>query len=232
MTYELDREGNPTGGVSYHNLDKKSARDKVALYGAMRKVAEGMMGGDRPYWEMANAASERFLGSGLMSAAEAGRLSSLYRHVWNSCADPSTCSSTCTGAGKMISKANECYGKLFRSFDKALGRQTRTDLPSHRGPGSDPRTERPSGIANPTPLVEYLINLGLDFEHLNFKDHHEFSKSELDLIHSKSLVVTTEKDFSRLQSESKDQIYYLPIQLKIDEAAEFERLVETYVEEF
>ena len=89
-----------------------------------------------------------------------------------------------------------------------------------------------TGIANPTPLVEYLINLGLDFEHLNFKDHHEFSKSELDLIHSKSLVVTTEKDFSRLQSESKDQIYYLPIQLKIDEAAEFERLVETYVEEF
>jgi tetraacyldisaccharide 4'-kinase len=89
-----------------------------------------------------------------------------------------------------------------------------------------------TGIANPTPLVEYLKSLGLDFEHLNFKDHHEFSKSELDLIHSKSLVVTTEKDFSRLQSESKDQIYYLPIQLKIDEAGEFERLVETYVEEF
>ena len=89
-----------------------------------------------------------------------------------------------------------------------------------------------TGIANPIPLVEYLKSLGLDFEHLNYKDHHEFSKSELELIHSKSLVVTTEKDFSRLQTESKDQIYFLPIELKIDNAVEFNRLVETFIEEF
>ena len=89
-----------------------------------------------------------------------------------------------------------------------------------------------TGIANPTPLVSYLTKMGLNFEHLNYKDHHEFSKSELELIHSKSLVVTTEKDFSRLHTESQDQIYYLPIQLKIDRASEFERLVEGYVEVF
>ena len=89
-----------------------------------------------------------------------------------------------------------------------------------------------TGIANPTPLVYYLAEMGLDFEHLKFKDHHEFSTSELDLIHSKSLVVTTEKDFSRLNPDTNDQIYYLPIQLKIDKASEFENLVETYVEEF
>ena len=89
-----------------------------------------------------------------------------------------------------------------------------------------------TGIANPKPLVSYLKEMGLDFEHLNYKDHHEFSKSELELIHSKSLVVTTEKDFSRLHTESQNQIYYLPIQLKIDNASEFDRLVERYVEEF
>ena len=89
-----------------------------------------------------------------------------------------------------------------------------------------------TGIANPKPLVSYLTGMGLDFEHLSYKDHHEFSKSELDLIRSKSLVVTTEKDFSRLNSDTNDQIYYLPIQLKIDKAAEFENLVEAYVEEF
>ena len=89
-----------------------------------------------------------------------------------------------------------------------------------------------TGIANPTPLVKYLKNLGLDFEHLNYKDHHEFSTSELELIHSKSLVVTTEKDFSRLHTEAQNQIFYLPIQLKIDNASEFDRLVERYVEEF
>ena len=74
--------------------------------------------------------------------------------------------------------------------------------------------------------------MGLDFEHLSYKDHHEFSKSELERIHSKSLVVTTEKDFTRLNPDTNDQIYYLPIQLKIDNASEFESLVETYVEEF
>ena len=89
-----------------------------------------------------------------------------------------------------------------------------------------------TGIANPTPLVEYLTEMGLEFEHLNYKDHHEFSKSELELIHSKSLVVTTEKDFSRLHTEAQDQIYYLPIQLKIENASEFERLVAGYVEVF
>ena len=89
-----------------------------------------------------------------------------------------------------------------------------------------------TGIANPTPLVKYLKNLGLDFEHLNYKDHHEFSISELEFIHSKSLVVTTEKDFSRLHTKSQNQIFYLPIQLKIDNASEFDRLVESYVEEF
>jgi tetraacyldisaccharide 4'-kinase len=88
-----------------------------------------------------------------------------------------------------------------------------------------------TGIANPTPLVSYLTEMGLDFEHLNYKDHHEFSKPELELIHSKSLVVTTEKDFSRLHTETQGQIYYLPIQLKIDNASEFERLVEEYVEQ-
>ena len=89
-----------------------------------------------------------------------------------------------------------------------------------------------TGIANPTPLVYYLAEMGLDFEHLKFKDHHEFSTSELDLIHSKSLVVTTEKDFSRLNPDTNDQIYYLPIQLKIDKASEFEHLVVTYVGSF
>ena len=89
-----------------------------------------------------------------------------------------------------------------------------------------------TGIANPTPLVEYLTEMGLEFEHLNYKDHHEFSKPELELIHSKSLVVTTEKDFSRLHTEAQDQIYYLPIQLKIENASEFERLVAGYVEVF
>jgi tetraacyldisaccharide 4'-kinase len=86
-----------------------------------------------------------------------------------------------------------------------------------------------TGIANPAPLVAHLKSIGLDFEHLEFKDHHGFSKSDLKLIYSKPLVLTTEKDFSRLSSDSQNQIYYLPIQLKIDRADEFEKLVDSYV---
>ena len=86
-----------------------------------------------------------------------------------------------------------------------------------------------TGIANPAPLVLHLRSLGLDFDHLEFKDHHEFSKSERGLIYSKPLVLTTEKDFSRLISETSNKVYYLPIQLKIDRADDFEKLVNTYV---
>ena len=89
-----------------------------------------------------------------------------------------------------------------------------------------------TGIANPTPLVKYLKNLGLDFEHLNYKDHHEFSISELEFIHSKPLVLTTEKDFSRLNPKAHNGLFYLPIQLTIDKAEEFERLVVSYVKRY
>ena len=88
-----------------------------------------------------------------------------------------------------------------------------------------------TGIANPAPLVTHLKSIGLDFDHLEFKDHHEFSKSELELIYSKSFVLTTEKDFSRLSSETQSQVYYLPIQLKIDRSDAFEKLVDSYVKQ-
>jgi len=89
-----------------------------------------------------------------------------------------------------------------------------------------------TGIANPKPLVEYLTEMRLDFEHLSYKDHHEFSKSELDLIHSKSLVLTTEKDFSRLNTKAHNGLFYLPIQLTIDRPEEFESLVVSYVNQY
>ena len=88
-----------------------------------------------------------------------------------------------------------------------------------------------TGIANPAPLVIYLKSIGLDFDHLEFEDHHDFSKSERELIYSKPLILTTEKDFSRLISETSNNVYYLSIKLKIDRADVFEKLINTYVEE-
>jgi tetraacyldisaccharide 4'-kinase len=88
-----------------------------------------------------------------------------------------------------------------------------------------------TGIANPAPLVIYLKSIGLDFDHLEFEDHHDFSKSERELIYSKPLILTTEKDFSRLMSETSNNVYYLSIKLKIDRADVFEKLINTYVEQ-
>lgn len=88
-----------------------------------------------------------------------------------------------------------------------------------------------TGIANAFPLITYLKNFGLDFDHLEFADHHEFSKSELNLIQSKDLVLTTEKDFSRLQSISHNQLYYLPISIHISESDKFNEVLKNFVSE-
>jgi tetraacyldisaccharide 4'-kinase len=73
-----------------------------------------------------------------------------------------------------------------------------------------------TGIANAKPLVNYLKLKELDFDHLNFKDHHDFTQKEIDSINSKSLIVTTEKDFMRLKGKISIPMYYLPIEIKLD----------------
>ena len=88
-----------------------------------------------------------------------------------------------------------------------------------------------TGIANPKPLVAYLRTLGLQFEHLKFKDHHEFNESELKILKQKHLIVTTEKDMMRLRPHfnRSDAIYYLPIEMNIDRPSEFDTLVSRFV---
>ena len=86
-----------------------------------------------------------------------------------------------------------------------------------------------TGIANPTPMVEYLKHLGLKFEHLSFRDHHKFSKKQLELIASKPLVLTTEKDASRLQSLVHKDLYFLPITLELDASEKFDTALQNFI---
>jgi len=67
-----------------------------------------------------------------------------------------------------------------------------------------------TGIANPKPLVNHLNSLELNFEHVSYKDHHNFSKKELDELSKKQLIITTEKDYMRLK-DSLTNVYFLPI---------------------
>lgn len=69
-----------------------------------------------------------------------------------------------------------------------------------------------TGIANPKPLIEFLKSKGLSFETKSFPDHHNFSNSEMEQLQLHKLILTTEKDFMRLQPLAvKTEIYYLPI---------------------
>ncbi|MCB0465124.1 MAG: tetraacyldisaccharide 4'-kinase [Aequorivita sp.] len=69
-----------------------------------------------------------------------------------------------------------------------------------------------TGIANPKPLVEFLKNEGLNFEEKSFPDHHNFTTSEIEALKKHPLILTTEKDFMRLQPiANTTKIYYLPI---------------------
>lgn len=68
-----------------------------------------------------------------------------------------------------------------------------------------------TGIADPAPLIDYLRQAGLNFEHARFKDHHYFTKNELEILRSKPLVITTEKDYVRLKGKIEG-LFYIPIE--------------------
>lgn len=91
-----------------------------------------------------------------------------------------------------------------------------------------------TGIANPKPLVDYLESLSLNFEHLNFKDHHNFSDRDIDLLKHKNRILTTEKDFMRLKTYNilAENLYYLPIKTAIDKNEQFNRLIIDFVESY
>ncbi len=64
-----------------------------------------------------------------------------------------------------------------------------------------------TGIANPAPLVKFLNSEGITFEHLKYKDHHFFTDQEIDILKEKECILTTEKDFVRLETKLTNLSY-------------------------
>lgn len=90
-----------------------------------------------------------------------------------------------------------------------------------------------TGIANPKPLMSFLKSQQIEFEHLNYKDHHEFSASDIKYLKTKDCILTTEKDYVRLVSDFKSvktPLYYLPISFKIDKHTAFDDAIKKFVE--
>ena len=74
-----------------------------------------------------------------------------------------------------------------------------------------------TGIAKPRPFVKYLSQF-VTVTHLQFKDHHYFSNEEITMFRTKSLIITTEKDYIRLKQYRLENVYYLPIRTSFIDA--------------
>ena len=97
-----------------------------------------------------------------------------------------------------------------------------------------------TGIANSKPLEEFLKSKNIEFKHLKFADHHNFTSSDKERIiqnfkniqANKKIILTTEKDYVRTFSNDKNQLYYLPIKTKfIDNENDFNKLILNYVQQ-
>lgn len=88
-----------------------------------------------------------------------------------------------------------------------------------------------TGIANAKPLVSHLKEQGLNFNHLEYKDHYHFTESDAKELEENDLIITTEKDYMRLLAyeKLKKKLYYLPIEIAIDNAMAFDESIMGFV---
>lgn len=89
-----------------------------------------------------------------------------------------------------------------------------------------------AGIAKPKPFVDFL-KADNDVV-ITYPDHHHFSNAEIVALKSQAgekIIVTTEKDFVRLEAEIlRKQLYYLPIKSRlISNATAFDQIILDYV---
>ena len=98
-----------------------------------------------------------------------------------------------------------------------------------------------TAIADATPLAEQLKENGHSITHLEYRDHHHFTKNDVKKIlnnykedkSAKKLILTTEKDAVKLKPFEKDfenvNIYFAPINIRIRDKEEFDNQIEKYV---
>ncbi|MDX8553380.1 tetraacyldisaccharide 4'-kinase [Tenacibaculum sp. 1B UA] len=90
-----------------------------------------------------------------------------------------------------------------------------------------------TGIANPTPLLNFLKEKEVSFKHLNYPDHHNFTQQDIstikkafdELLSEQKIILTTEKDYMRLEGKV-DNLNYISIKSDfINEEEVFNSLV-------
>ncbi len=90
-----------------------------------------------------------------------------------------------------------------------------------------------TGIADSRPLIDHLNAKGLTFDHLNFKDHHNFNEKDINKFGNQELILTTEKDYMRLKDKlDSSKLYYLPIITEFLNGGDFNKMIKQYVLKF
>lgn len=88
-----------------------------------------------------------------------------------------------------------------------------------------------AGIAKPQPFIDYVKN-EMD-ELLIFRDHHDFTSKDILRIKKQAkdkMILTTEKDFMRLQQYFEDNLFYLPMTtVFLNKTNDFNKIIENYV---
>lgn len=115
-----------------------------------------------------------------------------------------------------------------------------------KGPGNYSTILLLAGIANPYPLEYYLRSYSEEVITLKYPDHHPYSQEDVlqirktyeDLYAKKKVIITTEKDAMRLQSNNLLSllegipIAYIPVRVKFhnSDKEKFDRIILNYVE--
>lgn len=96
-----------------------------------------------------------------------------------------------------------------------------------------------TGIANPAPLVLFLVEKNIKFKHLKYPDHYQFSRNDINQIKeafkimtsNNKLILTTEKDYVRIFELLKN-VYYISIKTTfINHKNDFDFIINKYVEQ-
>jgi tetraacyldisaccharide 4'-kinase len=67
-----------------------------------------------------------------------------------------------------------------------------------------------TGIASPEPLLHHLTAIGIKVLHYEFEDHHDFTEKDIQKFSGHDLVLTTEKDFVRMEGKVRN-LFYLEV---------------------
>jgi tetraacyldisaccharide 4'-kinase len=102
-----------------------------------------------------------------------------------------------------------------------------------------------TGIANPEPLLKYLLQFSPNIQHHDYPDHYQFSEANIQKLVSayengtsiKKIIITTEKDAQRLLGDTLKElllnlpIFYLPVKIAIqaEDKVTFDQKILEYV---